>query len=248
MSASLVISIIVALLIFSLVFSAISYNRQLAIKRRQAKIRKCRQQADENLGLQYLLLKIDPEFPLILLLQKHIIHDLQAAHNLSPQDPALASHLNKQKNLMTRYQAGERNCDIQTHVTTDAELSQAQFQLTQISKMVEIHQNRGELQLHTCRELVDYIKNLKLNLDINTHMHQARRYGENNDISMYQMHIKLARDVLKKSPLDIDNKTERIKELSEILKEVKRTNKVVLETTEPDKAHQEASTNKKAAT
>lgn len=229
MSASLVISIIVIVLVFSLVFSAISYNRQLAIKRRQAQIRKHRQQAKENLALQQLLLKIDPEYPLINLLQRHIVHDLQAACNLSPNDASMTALLSKQKSLFSRYQNEERDNEAQSYVCTDAELSQAQRQLSQISKWIDILQNKGALPINTGRALADHIRRLKLNTDINTHLHQARQYGENNDVSMYQLHIKLARDVLRKSSLEIENKTERIKELTDILNEVKRTNKVVME-------------------
>lgn len=229
MSVSMIISVISVLIVFSMIVSGVSYSRQQAMEKRQRQISKYRQQADEILGHIQLLLKVDPEYNLIIQLQNLAVNTLQSAYNLAPQDQITNDNLKNQKHRLQEFKDGQRDHEVHDYIETSTELSQSQLQLGQIDKLLDIYRNRGALSFQKSNEFKDHLKKIKLNLTVNSHIHQAKCCGENNDILMYQMHIKQAREVLKKSHLEENVKNKRIKKLTEILNEVKKTNKIVSE-------------------
>ena len=99
MSVSVIISVIAALIVISMLISGISYSRQQALEKRQRKINKYCQQADEVTSHISLLLKIDKEFNLITQLQSLIVSAIQNAHKLAPHDQTINDNLQFQKRL-----------------------------------------------------------------------------------------------------------------------------------------------------
>jgi len=229
MSASVIISIISALIVASILVSGISYSRQQAMAKRQKQISKYRQQADEVISHTSLLLKVDPEFTLITQLQSLIVSALQSAHNLSLQDQTIIDNLHIQKLRLQEFKDEQRENEVQDFLATESELSQSQLQLSQITKLIDIYRNRGELSIEKSQTFSTHLKKLRLDLTVNSHLHQAQCCGDKNDISMAQMHIKQAREVIKSASLEQDEKNKRIKNLTDLLNIVKKTNKVAIE-------------------
>ena len=215
-----------------MIVSGISYSRQQAMAKLQKKISQYRQQVDEALEHIALLLRIDPDYQLLTQLQTLIVRTLQLANNLSPQDQIISDNLSIQKQRLIEFKENKRDIPVIEFLETETELNQLKLQIGQISKQLNIYRNRGELSIDKINTFNTHLKELTLELTINSHMNQARKCGERNDIAMYQMHIKQAREVVKKSAIEESEKNKRIKELTDILNEVKKTNKVVVDDTE----------------
>ncbi len=217
---------IVVLILASLIISAISYSRQQAYKERKKKLFSLKTRTDEILNYQRLLLHIDQDFTIILYLQKQLLQLIRAARNIAPEDAQLkALHISHEHHL-AKYSAGKRDNPVECVVASDSELSNVQMQLLHISKHLDVCRNRGTLDSQTHENMLAHIQKLKLDLDVNSHMHQAQVCGTQGDMVLYQLHLKQARDALSKTKLDVPNKTDRIKQLSDMLNHAKRTNRV----------------------
>jgi hypothetical protein len=214
-----------------MILSGISYSRQQAMKKKQKKINQYRQQADDLLGHIALLLKVDSDYQLITQLQILTVNTLQLANNLSPHDPIISGNLRIQKQQLNNFKEYKRENQVIEFFESETELNQLKSQTGQIDKVIDIYRNRGELSLDKSNAFHEHLKKVNLELTINSHMNEARKCGEKNNMTMYQMHIKQVREIVKKSSLDENDKNKRIKELTEILNEVKRTNKVVADNT-----------------
>ncbi|KZY33943.1 hypothetical protein A3740_07675 [Oleiphilus sp. HI0068] len=197
------------------------------MKKRKLRINKLRQQADELLSYTSLLLKIDESYVLITQVQSLAVNALKAAQQLAPDDQLILSHLRTQEGKLLNFKSGQRENKVACYVTSDIELTQAQSQIGQISKLLDIYRNKGSLTAAKCQELQIHLQTVKVELNINSNLYQADSFAEEGDMTMYQMHIKQALDLLKKTSIDNDTKNTRIRELSELLTEAKRTNRVV---------------------
>jgi hypothetical protein len=231
MPVSSIITIISALIILSMIVSGISYSRQQAMAKRQKKISQYRQQVDEILGHIAFLLKVDPDYQLVTQLQVLAVNTLKLANNLSPQDSIISDNLRIQKQQLNNFKENKRENEVIEFYETETELNQLKSEIGQIEKLLDIYRNRGELSVDKNNALQKHLNKVNIELTINSYMNQARICGEQNNITMYQMHIKQAREVVKKSTLDESDKNKRIKELTEILNEVKKTNKVLVDDT-----------------
>jgi len=210
-----------------MVFSGISYSRQQAMKRKKTLINKYRHQADEIIGHLSLLLKIDEKYQLVCELQSLIVAALHAAYQLAPEDPLTVNNLRIQKERYKALKEGRRENKVTCYATSDSELNQALSQISQIGKLLDICRNKGSLPVAKYQELQAHLETLKLNLNINSNLYQADSYAENGDVTMYQMHIKQALEILKKSPIEDKDKNSKIRQLSELLNEIKKTNKII---------------------
>lgn len=227
MSSTLVISLIALIVVISLVASAISYSRQQAMKKRKLSISKLKQQADELLGYISLLLKIDESYDLLVEIQSLAVRALKSAYILAPDDQLISTNFHTQEGKLLNFQHGQRNNPVTCYVSSDIELNQALSQIGQISKLLDIYRNKGSLTAAKCQEMQEHLQTLKTELNVNSHLYQADHFGEVRDMTMYQMHIKQAIETLKRNGSDSKEKNDRIRELSSILTEAKRTNKVV---------------------
>lgn len=215
-----------------MIVSGMSYSRLQAMEKIQKKTSSYRQQVDEILEHIALLLKIDPEYQLITQLQTLALNMLQLANNLSPQNIIISDNLRIQRQKLKYFKENTRDNQIIEFLESETELNQIKSQLGRIGKILDIYCNKGELSMDKSTTFHAHLKKINLELTINSHMNQAKKCGEENNVSMYKMHITQAREVIKKSALEENDKNRRIKELTAILNNVKRTNKIMLENTE----------------
>ena len=227
MSISLIAGIIVSLVVISLVVSSISYSRQKAIAQRQKQLKRLKTEAQELLIHQQLLLGVDTEYDIILLLQKQLLKLLVQAQELAPEDPEVATALARENNNLRDYLDGNRHIPLDIIRRSDEELAQSKLQLGQVAKQIDLMTNKGLISASVNKVLRDRIKRIQLDMDVASHQAQADAYAEQNDVVLYQNHLKQARDALAKSPLHFDEKNAQIKDLTDLINEVKRTNKIV---------------------
>jgi ABC-type antimicrobial peptide transport system permease subunit len=223
MSSTAIIAIITTFIIGSFILSAISYTKQQALKKRKLMIKRLQQQADEALSSIPPLLKIDKDYDLILQLQTLAVNALSKTLNLNPEDKITQNNLNTQKIKLNEYTQLQRHDEITCWLTTDAELSSTQSQLSYIDKLLDLYRNNGGLSVTKHQELKHHLNALQQKLSINTYLYQADTHGEQNNITLYQHYIKRAIHVIKKTSIEASQKIQKIKELSERIQEVKRT-------------------------
>jgi len=232
MTATYIVIGITALIIGSLLISSISYSRQQAIAKRQQKLTLYKKTASELSSHVKLLLNIDPSFELICLLQFQIVESLKQACKLASKDAQLASHFQNHATNLNLFLQGQRKTEIVPYVTNDKALAKAQRQLSEVTRFLEIEKNKNVLEEAQCSELIEHVAHIRLNLEIESCLHQADLYKTKNDVVMFQLYIKQTRDCIAKSPLEFEGKHIRIKTLTETLNDVKRTNKIATESSE----------------
>jgi nitrogen regulatory protein PII len=189
-------------------------------------VKRYQQQADEALSYISLLLRIDKEYDLIFQLQGLVVNALTSALRINPEDKMVQTNLNTQKTKLNEYKQKQRNNDIVCWVSSDAELTSTQSQLAQVNKLLDLYRNKGDLSFAKHQELQAHVHELQQNLSTNTYLYQADLYGEQNNITSYQLYIKQAIQVIKKSNIDTNLKNKKIKELSDRIQDVKSTGRI----------------------
>lgn len=225
MSPIYIISIIALLIISSFIISAISYSRQQALKKRTLMVKRFVQQSDEALGFISLLLRIDHAYELLIQLQTLVVNALGNALKLNPDDQFLHQNLNSQKTKLIEYKENQRSNEVNCWLATDSELTATQSQLNQLNKLLDLYRNQGALSIAKHQQLISHIQKLKDDISTNSYLYQADLYGEQNNLTSYQLYIKQAIQSIKKTQMDGTLKNKRIKELSDRVQEVKRTGK-----------------------
>ncbi len=226
MPSTFIIAIIAFIIIASFIISAISYSRQQALKKRNQMVKRYLQQADEALSFISLLLRIDKEYDLIIQLQNLVINALSSAYKLNPEDQMIINNLNTQKNKLKEYQKKQRSTQVCCWLSSDSELNTTLTQLGQLNKLFDLYRNKGDLSFTKHQELQKHLFHLQQEVSTNTYLYHADLFAEQNNITSYQLYIKQAIQVIKKSMLEANEKNQRIKELSDRIQEARRTGKV----------------------
>ena len=178
MPVSTIITAITILILLSLIISGISYSRQQAMAKLRIKISQYRQQSDELLGHIALLLKVDPQYQLITQLQVIAVNTLKLANSLSPTDQIISDNLRIQNQRLSELKEKKREEPAVEFFETETELNQLKSQIAQISKLLEIYRNRGELSIDKSNTYNAHLKKISFELTVNSHMNQARKCGE----------------------------------------------------------------------
>lgn len=188
-------------------------------------VKNLQQQANEALSYISLLLRVDKEYDLILQLQNLAVNALIKAFSLSPEDKLIQGALSTQKTKLNEYKQHQRQNEIACWLTSDAELSTTQSQLTCIEKLLDLYRNKGDLSFSKYQELQNHLNILRQQLFIKTYLYQADICAEQNNITSYQLYIKRAIQAIKKADIESSLKNKKIKALSDRIQDVKRTGK-----------------------
>jgi len=226
MPTTFIIAIIAFILIASFIISGVSYSRQQTLKKRKQMVKHFHQQADEALSYISLLLRVDQEYDLIIQLQNLVVNALTSAYKLNSEDKMIINNLSTQKIKLNEYLGNQRPNQICCWFTSASELTATQTQLAQLNKLLDIYRNKGDLSFSKHQEFQSHILTIQQDLTINSYLYQADLFAEQNNITSYQLYIKQAIQVIKKSISETSHKNQRIKELSDRIQEVKRTGKI----------------------
>lgn len=225
MSPTAIITIITVFIIGSFALSGISYTRQQTLKKRKLMLKLLKQQVDEALSAIPLLLQIDKDYDLILQLQIVAVNTLSKVFTLNPDDKTMQASLNTQKTKLNEYKQHQRNNEITCWLASDAALIATQSQLTRIEKLLDLYRNKGEFSETKHLQLKHHLNALREQLSENTFLYQADIFGEQNNITSYQLYLKRAIQVIKKSNVESTQKIQKIKQLSDRIQEVRNTGK-----------------------
>jgi hypothetical protein len=225
MPTTYIIATIAIIILASFIVSAVSYSKQQALKKINHMVKRYHQQADEALSFISLLLRIDEEYDLIIQLQNLVVNALSNAFKFNSQDQMILNNLNTQKTKLNKYKDKQRSIELCCWFTSNSELNTNLSQLAQLNKLLDLYRNKGDLSFSKHQDLQSHIHKLQQELTINSNLYQADLCAEQNNITSYQLYIKRAIQVIKKSTTDSIEKNKMIKVLSERIKEVKRTGK-----------------------
>lgn len=226
MPTTFTIGMLALVVIGSFVISGYSYARQQALKKRKQAVRKLQLTADEALNFQSLLLKIDPSYVLLIKLQTLAVDALSKAKEIIPDDSLVAHNLKVQQNRLKDYKDNRRENPITCWSVSDAELAQGQAMLGQLNKLLDLFRNRGDLSVNQHQHLHQHLKKLQLDFTANSYLYQADHFAEQGNLASYQLYMKQAIQVIKKSDLNDEEKNKRIKTLTDRINEVKSTGKL----------------------
>lgn len=226
MSISLIAGVIILLVICSLIVSSISYSRQKAIAQRRKEIARYKQTIEELSEYRNFLLKVDPDYDILTLLQKQLLHAVEQILDRVPDDQQMQRRTDVENALLQQIMQQQRNKPLAQVMESDEELSQAKKNLSSIAKHLDLSRNSGTLSPASHQNFTVHIKNIGLLIDVESHQHQAQLFAEQGDVVLYLTHLKQARDALRKAPIESEEKNHRIRQLTEVLNETKRTNKI----------------------
>lgn len=215
---------IVVLIILALTISSISYSRQQALMLRQKRLALYKKAASELLGYQHALLRVDPEYDLLTLFQKQIISNLINALEADPDDFEARTSLPGAKSALNDYQQGQRSVELNQEIEDTEQHKRTMTQLSAMTKTLDLIMNRGEISAEKRNELGEHLKFIRLQVDVKSHRKQAQIFAEQGERILHHKHLKRARDTLTKSSIQFEGKNELIKELTEELNELKRSN------------------------
>lgn len=226
MPTTFTLGMLALVVIGSFVISGYSYARQQALQKRKQAVKKLQQTADEALNYQTLLLKIDPSYELLIKLQTLAIDALKKALAITPNDKLLAHNLKVQQNRLKDFNENRRENPITCWSVSDAELAQGQTQLGQLDKLLDLFRNRGELSINQHQHFHQHLKKLQLDYTANSYLYQADHFAEQGNLASYQLYMKQAIQIIKKSDLQDEEKNKQIKALTDRINEVKNTGKM----------------------
>ena len=228
MSITIISGVIVALVVISLVVSSISYNRQKAIAHRNKMLAKLRANTVDFASCIQLLLQVDEEYEILILFQKQLLKLLLNIQELASDDPKIASELIKEQNNLMAFKEGKRQTKVSLVETSNEDLTSTKMQLGRISKQLDIFRNKGLVSSDKCDGLKEHIRKIQVCLDVESHKAQANHYALENDVALNLNHLQQARDALTKSSVQFDEKQAQIKELTDMINEIRKTNKVII--------------------
>lgn len=227
MSITVISSLIILVILTALIVSSISYHRQKTIAQQRKDIARLKKTAAELIPYRDFIAMADPEYELLCLLQKQIVVALAGVLEIVPSDEEIRAQVASENKTLKQYLEGIRQGAINQIMTSEDELKVAKQTLARLSKHLDISRNAGTLSAAQHQRLLRRTQALSALIEVASHEHQAQQCADKGDIVLYQTHLKQARDALKKSPVEDEEKNARIKALTETLNEVKRTNQIV---------------------
>ncbi len=223
MMTTYILGAIALVLIGSVTVSGIVYARQQDLQKRKQMVRKLIAEADEAIAFQSLLLKIDERFDILIKLQNIVVAALKKAQKITPADKMIQHNLSTQAARLDEFNHNKREQPVVCWSTSDAELVHYQTRISQLSKLLDIYRNRGDLSIAEHQAMQTQLKELQFKFTHNSLLYQADTFAEQNNITSYQLYIKQAIQTIRKSDMADDEKNTRIKELSERINSVKET-------------------------
>ncbi|MCG8612501.1 MAG: hypothetical protein MI864_18445 [Pseudomonadales bacterium] len=206
--------------IAAIIFSSIAYKRQQALYLKRSQIRQHKRTLEELNELQNTLLRVDPEMELVQLIQLKVVQIHQKITQIDPGATVYADELKNQSERLKQYQEKKKNPDANYALNNDNDIEITNLHLNGIFKMLVKAKKSGNLPEGRFKHFAGHLQNLKLNIEVSSHRHQAERYLAENDRVMAQTHLKLAREALRSTKLDFPEKAEQIRELTTNIKQV----------------------------
>jgi len=228
MTTVIIFSLLGGLLLLSIILSAMAHSRQQALSLKKSQLNQLTRRTQDLQETLNTLLQIDSSYELILILHQQILFLINKKLTLQPDDETTKNYLEQQKLVNTHYRKQKRENDINKAMPSDEAINLANFQLLQVSKLLQRLNQKKKLSPAKYSELISHIQRLKLDIEVESHVAQANSYFDNNDTVMMQSHLKQARESLRTFPIDFPEKAQLIRELSERIKSINKTKTIIV--------------------
>lgn len=229
MTTVIIFSILGGLLLLSIILSSFAYKRQQALSLKKSRVNQLSRNISDLEETLNTILKIDSSYDLILILHQQLISLVEKKLNLEPDNQRTQQQLEHHKNVNAQYRNNERSDEINKAMQSDEAINLANFQLIQVTKLLQKFKLSKKLSPAKFSELTHHIQRLKLDIEVESHMAQADRYSTSNDVVMAQSHLKQARESLRGFHGEFPDKSQLIRTLSERIKGINQTNSTLSE-------------------
>ncbi len=234
MTNAIIFSLLGGLLLLSIILSSFAYKRQQALSLKKSRINQLSRSISDLEETLCAILKIDPSYDLVLILHQQLISLTEKKLHLEPGNHRTQQQLEQHKVINTHYRNSERDDTISKAMQSDEDINLANFQLLQVTKLLQKFKLSKKLSPAKYSELTNHIHRLKLDIEVESHIAQADRYSESNDTVMTQSHLKQARESLRAFHGDFPEKSQLIRTLSERIKGINQTNNATAEEDDDD--------------
>lgn len=223
MTSAIIFSLLGGLLLLSIVLSAAAHSRQQALSLKKSQLSQLARRTQDFQETLNTLLQIDKSYDLILILHQQILSLISKQITLDPDNETTRNHLEQHKLINTSYRKKERDNEINKAMPSDEAINLANFQLLQVTKILQQLNQKKKISPAKYSELLNHIQRLKLDIEVESHVAQANSYFDNKDTVMMQSHLKQARESLKTFPVDFPEKSQLIRDLSDRIKVINKT-------------------------
>ena len=218
LSMGVLLAILAALLVGGLIASGVVYARQQALVQRQQMLRSLRQKFDEQQNLYDLIFVADSEPDIAIVLNQNLLElarQIRALDSRNPETQALVQQLTSRGTALGEgllLPKGERT------VNSEAALASLLSGYAHVLQKLQRIKIRGQIAPHQYESFALHLRHLTLETEVESHLHSAETRLGIGDRSKAINHFVHARDLLKKTSLEVENRNERIREISDKLK------------------------------
>lgn len=207
----------------SIVISTVAYRKQQAIFKLKSQTRQIKRKIEEFSEILGTLLRTDPSFELVTVIQQQIVSLYEKLAGIDPNDNNHQHHLDLERLKQTQFKSGKRQQPISQALETDTEIESVNIHINTLTHFINSAYKKGRISQSKFTDLVHHLQKLRLDIEVASHTLQANKYLENNDRVLAQSHLKQAKEALRSSSLEFPEKTQQIRELTEHIKSVMRS-------------------------
>lgn len=190
---------------------------------REAQTRMHRQKYQEFDGLFQFIMNVDDQPEVAIAINNELSDIAQVIAKLNPKNEEYAVFLDQLKSRGSALRDGSLAPKGNKAVSSDTLMRTHTSSLIEIGQRLNRLKIRGKISVPAYEEYLQHLKHLTFEVEYDSHMSFAKKLEENKDIRNAINHFKHARDALKKTRLEIPEKNQNIRELSEKIQALQRS-------------------------
>lgn len=214
----MILGVLAVLLVSGLIASGIMYSRQQALAHREQRIRALRQKFEELQALYDIIFNADSKPDISIVLNQGLIEIARDVRALDRSNAEAQTLLNNLTARGTALREGLLLPKGEHIMSSEAALSTLLSSYAAILQRLQRFKVRGTIAPHQYEEFSLYLRQMTLTTELDSHMATADAQLKDNDRLRAINHLKHCRELLKKTNLEIENKNERIKDISDRIK------------------------------
>ncbi|MDG9667663.1 hypothetical protein [Hahella sp. CR1] len=218
-------TLIVLLAIFitaSIIVSGVMYSRQQALAYRQSQLKSLKQKYEEINSLFQVIMRVDDSANIAISLNHAMIEIAQSMTKMDRKSEELRILLDNLKQRERDLKTGVLLPQAQKTVTSDAAVAAIQRSLSECLQKLQRFKLRGSLPVPLYEEYSHHLREMALDVEVGSQLQMAESLVAQNDKAGAEKHFKHAREALKRTRLEIPNKNDQIKEISDKIKSLMR--------------------------
>lgn len=214
----IIIGVLAFLLVGGGIFSGILYSRQQAAAMRERQLKAISQKYEELKKLYDILFLTDDQPEVPALLNKALLGFARDMRKLDPKSPERHQLVEQHSHLDAGFSEGSLHPRGERLMNSDAALTSLLSSYAVIVQKLQRFKVRGMIATHQYEEYALHLRKLSLDTEVSSHLAFAEIMIGNSERLKAEGHLKHARECLKKTSLEIPDKAERIRELTDRIK------------------------------